>query len=285
MNNPQQTAFFTVFYPGAELYFNDFARSLEKQTYKNFDITFVNDGMQNISSYMNDFTFLNWKEFKVSGSPEKIREKALVKLKKAGYQYIILGDADDFFKENRIAVARDYLKKNDIVVNDVSLFDEKGFSCRKWFSNRLQNNTNIRLEFILDKNIFGLSNTSIRTECIDENFSVREDTVATDWHLFASMLAKDFKAIFTNDTETLYRQHQKNAAGLGKISEAYILRGITAKKVVLEELNKIQPLFLKQYAHFKKREKEIQDPDFFKKYFERVKQNNINYPLWWEEIF
>lgn len=266
------TAFFTVFYPGAEDFFHDFASSLVKQTVKDFDLVFINDGMPDMEGYLAQYPPLNWVEINESGSPEKIREKGLIALKSQGYNIIVLGDADDVFADTRVDVSRNLLKSYDIVVNDLTPFNSRGIIAKKWFSNRLENETKIDLNFILDKNIFGLSNTAFNAECIDSDMSIREDTVATDWLIFFDMLRKGCNAVFTNSTETLYRQHTENVAGLGKITKTYVSRGVTAKRVILEKLLKDHPEYLENYKHFKKREIEIKDRSYMDKYIKQAKK-------------
>ncbi len=277
-------AFFTVFYPGAEVFFKDFASSLENQSESDFTITYINDGMLNLPQLIDGYKTLKWEEFFITGSPERIREKGLVAVKNAGYDIIILGDADDYFSQNRIEVSIKKLIKYDIVINDITPFSKLEIITSNYFSNRIKNMTPITLDYIEDKNIFGLSNTAFKRACIDDSLSIREDSVATDWLLYSKLLASNKKAVFTNETSTFYRQHLNNTAGLGKISELYIKRGITAKKVHFEELSKVDSRFKVKSNYFYKKEKEMMNLESFCNYVNQIKKNKINYPLWWEEI-
>ena len=68
-------------------------------------------------------------------------------------------------------------------------------------------------EFIKDKNIFGMTNTAIKLKNI-KKVSFNRKTIAIDWYFFKSILKKGLKAIFTNETESFYRQYKNNIAGL-----------------------------------------------------------------------
>ena len=138
------------------------------------------------------------------------------------YEVLIFGDSDDYFKDNRVEKSLEILKKSDVVVNDLTLFDNNGIYEKKYLSNRLKNLDTIDLKFIKDKNIFGLSNTAIKLKKI-KKVSFNDKIVAVDWYFFEKILKEGLRAIFTNETESFYRQHENNTIGLHIRNNKYYL--------------------------------------------------------------
>ncbi|RXI39052.1 family 2 glycosyl transferase, partial [Malaciobacter mytili] len=157
----KKIAFLTTIFTMPEEYLYDFFNSLEKQTYKYFDIIIVNDGFNNLDIFIEKYKELNIFELKGLDNIAKNRQIGINYCIDNNYDILIFGDSDDYFKENRIMISLDKLEKYDIVVNDLTLFDKNGIIEKQYISNRIENNTEIDFGFIKDKNIFGLSNTAI----------------------------------------------------------------------------------------------------------------------------
>ncbi len=209
----KRIAFLTTIFPMKVEYLYDFFNSLEKQTYKNFDIIVVNDGYENFKLIIDKYNTLDIIEVKYSNTIAKNREYGISYIIENDYNILIFGDSDDYFKENRIEKSVELLNSYDIVVNDLSLFDEDSIYINKYISNRIENKTEINFKFIEDKNIFGLSNTALNMNIL-EKIEFNKDLVAVDWFLYKSLLKLKYSAIFTNETETYYRQYENNTIGL-----------------------------------------------------------------------
>ncbi len=138
------------------------------------------------------------------------------------YEKLIFGDSDDYFSENRVEASIELLSDHEIVVNDVSLFNDTGIYEEKYMSHRLRDKTKVRLDFIKDKNIFGLSNTALRTSILNK-VHFDKDLVAVDWYFYTNLLKQKYNAIFTNGAITYYRQHNDNTVGLKVINDNYYL--------------------------------------------------------------
>ena len=82
----------------------------------------------------------------------------------------------------------------------------------------------VDLEFIKDKNIFGMTNTAIKLENICK-VTFDDKIVAVDWFFFKKILKKGLKAVFTNETVSFYRQHENNSVGLCSENNKYYLWG------------------------------------------------------------
>lgn len=273
------TVFFTTIYPTSEKYLDTFFYSLMLQTYKDFDVLVVNDGVDNFQSYIKNYLGLNIIEFLASGSPSKNREIGINKALKLGYKYIIFGDCDDYFSDNRVSVCLDKLKDYDIVVNDLTLFNVSDVFNKKYISNRFKDNTEIHFENIKDKNFFGLSNTALNLDVIEKvDFDV--DLVAVDWYFFTILLLKENRAIFTNECITFYRQYENNTVGINDTTEEAIKKGVLVKLNHYKLLQATDLRFRLLYDEMRQLLEKIKN----KKYLDNLVKQIIKNPLWWENI-
>lgn len=216
-------SFLTSVFPNNSQYLYNFFDSLKNQTCKDFDVIVINDGYKKFNDIKKKYDqSLNIIEIQYSNTPAKNKEKGVNFCIESKYENLIFGDSDDYFAENRVEKSIELLKSNDIVVNDLNLFDNKGVYEKKYISNRLNNFDVINVEFIKDKNIFGMSNTAIKLKNISKvEFDLK--TVAVDWYFFRDLLTRGLKAIFTNETVSYYRQHENNSVGLNKEGDKYYL--------------------------------------------------------------
>jgi glycosyltransferase involved in cell wall biosynthesis len=253
-----------------EQYLYDFFDSLKNQTYKNFDIVVVNDGYKNFETIKAKYTqALNIIELPYENTPAKNREHGINYCVKNGYDILIFGDSDDYFEKNRVEKSLELLNRYDIVVNDLSLFDDSGIYEEKYIPNRVENLCEVGFEFIKDKNIFGLSNTGIKLNNINK-IVIPDDLVAVDWYIFSTLLLESKKAIFTNDTVSYYRQYQENTVGLKEIDEQSFKKGVLVKKIHYKALNKNGTYFNLELDRLK--------------YLKFINNKTIKNPLWWELI-
>ena len=217
-----KVAFLTTVFPESEKFLKPFFNSLSTQTYKNFDLVIVNDNFKNLDFYKDLYSNLNIIDINSYNTPAKNREVGINYCIDQNYETLVFGDSDDYFKDNRIEKSLEFLKKSDVVVNDLSLFNYNNIYEKNYLSNRLKNLGVIDFEFIKDKNIFGMSNTAIKLKNI-KKVSFNCNIIAVDWYFFKSLLRKGCKAIFTNETETFYRQYKNNTIGLHVKNNKYYL--------------------------------------------------------------
>ena len=275
----QQIAFLTTIFPMQKEYLYDFFNSLKKQTYKEFDIIVVNDGYENFKELESKYSELNIIELKYSNTPAKNREYGINYCIDKKYDILIFGDSDDYFKDNRIQISIEKLAKYDIVVNDLSLFNSDGIYCQKYISNRIKNNTEIDLEFIKDKNIFGMSNTSIKIDKLDKIYFDTE-LIAVDWYFFSTLLISKYKAVFTTETKTFYRQYDGNTVGIGSITSEMIVKGIKVKLKHYELLAKKDIKYKNLLINILKLQKKMKDSEITNLIQKQVIKNSF----WWEDI-
>ncbi len=218
----KNVVFLTTIFPMKEQFLIDFFDSLSRQTYDNFDVVVVNDGYDNFYDVKIKYQNLSIIELPYSGTPAKNREYGINYCIECKYDILIFGDSDDYFSNNRVELSLNILNSNDIVVNDVSLFDDRGVYETMYISNRLSDNSKVNYSYIKNKNIFGLSNTALKINILSE-VSFDKDLVAVDWYLYKGLLKNSCKAIFTNKAITYYRQHKDNTVGLQAIKGKYYL--------------------------------------------------------------
>ena len=144
----------------------------------------------------------------------------------------------------------------------------------------------ITTEYILNGNCLGLSNTSIKADKISELMSeIPDDIIAFDWAFFALCLHAGAKAIFTNNTQTYYRQHGDNIASPCSFSEEQILRGVQVKKNHYQMLSRFYEEYISLLDLFEKLLAQLQsDETLRRKYCQAVRKHAPAMSLWWEPI-
>lgn len=228
------TAFLTTVFPSCENYLDEFLESLASQTDLDFDLIIINDGFKNLTNFTKRFTTLNTIEVISNNSPIQNRIIGLNYVLENNYQQLIFGDSDDYFAENRVAISKEYLSKNDIVVNDLTLFSQQEKTPK------IFKNITFSKEDLVKKNMFGLSNTAIRTAILkDVNLNPQTKIIAYDWYMFSLLVFKGFTFKFTAKTISFYRQYHLNTLGIShELDKKNLQNLLLAKKLHLKELKK-----------------------------------------------
>jgi glycosyltransferase involved in cell wall biosynthesis len=287
-------AFLTTVYPAAEGFLDEFFNSLQKQTEKHFDVIIINDGIKNLQSYKSRYNELNIIEKKVSSLPAKNREIGIKAVINLGYEYIIFGDSDDYFSENRIEKTIMALNANHLVINELTLFSK--YSEQKDFLKNNLKNMDSPQENILNGNVFGFSNIGIRSEVINPQFNLTSDLIIIDWFFVASiLLKKDCQIQFLNDVYTYYRQHSSNTIGMSKVLTKNKLEfSLLVKQKHYDELLKFCKInhldkdfrtFEVKLKEMKALKKKLSNSIFREKYIALVNANiDEIFSGWWSEI-
>jgi len=259
-------------------YLYDFFNSLSIQTFKNFDLVVINDGYVGFGEFIEEFNSLNIIELHSSDTPAKNREFGINFVRKNNYDILVFGDSDDYFSTNRIEISINKLKHSNIVVNDLSLFNEAdGIFSKQYLSERISNNSKIEIDYIKEKNIFGMTNSAVNVKILQEVIFDKR-LVAVDWHLFSILLLARHEAIFTNETETFYRQYDGNTIGIGSKTDESVLKSIEVKTnhyELLQEKHEQFKILYKKMCELKKEIKSVNGIDSLSK---KTRQNLF----WWE---
>lgn len=276
------TAVLTVVFPPLEKYLPDFLDSLAKQTFTEYDLIIVNDGILNLENIIHRYKFS--KVWFISGenNPAKNRELGINFARQKDIKYLIFADADDFSSENRISESRKVLAKSDICVHEISVVNNSGkILCENYFSNRIKHGQKITLVDLLDKNLLGLGNTAINLHCLNSPVQFEKSLTAVDWFFYTQLLIDNKQARFTNRAKVYYRQHNENTVGIGDFSEENIKQAVIVKKQHYQKF-KNYPEFYKLDKSVNSLAKKINNPEFFKKYYKYCSKKRVNFPCWWE---
>ncbi len=251
--------FGSVIYPAAVQYASAFLKSLERQSYKSFSLFLINDGVpENVlvtimEQYDNNFEIVSYQE---EYSPVELRIKLISEAIHRKADYLIFGDIDDYFSENRVERTINQFSKlkgigfcyNEIVLED-------GRSCMPTLP--LIVNT---IDDIRQRNFLGLSNTSIKLESINENFaeSLFEcKTYVFDWYLFSRLILNGVYGCYVPGTFTFYRQHDNNYVGVTQMNSEAVEKEIIIKKYHYEILSKYDAGFGELVKAYERGEYEI----------------------------
>ena len=217
--------FFTAAYPKALPYLRDVCKSAMEQTRTDFDLVVVNDGCD--SSAIED-AFKGLPIILVDGV-KGIAANRLLGIEYAkthGYDYLLFCDADDTFTANRYELTLKEFEdsKADIVVCNLNIVDEQlRPMIPDYFNKELPESQWITPEFLMTKNIFGMSNTAIRLSAITDAISI-PDIPIVDWYLFTLLLQRGLRAKYISDSLVDYRQYSDNMIGINRFDIASFRR-------------------------------------------------------------
>jgi glycosyltransferase involved in cell wall biosynthesis len=279
------TAVFSVVYPAMEVYFPEFLSTLSKQTDRNFTVFLINDGLPNIEDFLKRAD-LDVKVKEAQESPAALRKIGLRWVQEAGAKNIIFADSDDYFAKNRVEISRDILVKYDLVFNELVLTGKGVTDSTPMLGTYFSDGEVVSCKHIGTGNCMGLSNTALRVNSIPSYFDqIPENIIAFDWAFFALCLHDGAKAIFTNNTQTWYRQHGNNLASPHSFTEEQILRGVQVKRDHYQMLSRFYEEYVPLADIFEKLLMQLQSNEILRqKYCRAVRKHAPAMPLWWEPI-
>ena len=275
----KKVCFLTTVFPMPIEYLYDFFDSIVQQNYKLFELVIVNDDNLDLYKVMQEYTSIKTHVLSGGESPVNNRELLIEFALQKKYDIAIFGDSDDKFSSNRICNAVEKLNEADIVINELSTFNKKGVLQHNYLSNRINDNTYIKFEDIIELNVFGLSNTAINCHILDDlSLPFRTDLIALDWYIYSVLLLRQHTALFTNKCITYYRQHESNQVGIGKADFNSIKNAISVKIKHYDAIS----MYYKKALQLKNNLIEIQHDENKIKELLNTLQSNKNFPLWWE---
>ena len=237
--------FASVIYKSVLKYFDEFYNSIMNQTYKNFDIFFLNDNLsrneiENLN-LENNITIKDKKSKYISSSRVELIDYAM----KENYDLLILGDSDDYFHKDRIQrIVDNYSDDYAFFYHD--LLKENG---EKYFIKELPRKVN-RIDQIEQYNFLGLSMSALNLKKIEEiNFGIIDkniNVIAFDWYLYSVLIILGCMGKYVEDAFTYYREYDENFARNDNTIERINME-YKVKKEHYKNLIKFNMRFLKLY--------------------------------------
>jgi glycosyltransferase involved in cell wall biosynthesis len=278
-------ALFSVIHLNALPYFNEFLDSLANQTYKDFTLFLVNDGVSNTEEMIRRFDF-NIMLKNIGGTPSAIRKAGIEWILQQGADIIIFADSDDYFMDNRIEVSISMLTSYDIILNEIIIIGKNIEQPFPMLEQRVKEGAELSIGNIKYSNCLGFSNTAINTKDIPKSLSqIPDNIIAFDWAFFSLCLHKGTKAVFTKQTATYYRQYENNIASPQSFTEDQILRGVQVKRDHYRFISRFFNKYESITNEFDKLFERVKiDTTLRVKYCHEVKNQAPSSPLWWESI-
>ncbi len=283
-----------VVYPGVEPFLTDYLNSIKNQMDSAFDLLIINDGASE-EVQRKVTAFGEMMHIEGSRTPAEIRQIGIEYAISSGYEYIIFSDTDDYFSDNRVTDTKIGLKESPFVFNEIELVDRQGKTLKKKALEGLgvlKSYHNV--EAILDRNIFGLSNTACRVSCLHD-IEIPLDIVAVDWWIFTVLLINNNPGRFLPAALTYYRQTGTNLIGMGEIPDNKRILQIlqikllhyraVAQYCLNHQKDHYARLYDQKFQEMNKLDEKLKDEDFFKEYIQVIRKNYLQiYSGWWSEV-
>jgi hypothetical protein len=224
MSAQPRLALYTTVYPQMFPYFADWYASLQVQTDRDVDIWIGLDRVRQsqvweLAGERFAFTPVVVDE---GQSVAGLRQKAFSRMAER-YFGIIFTDADDWMMPERVSQARADLQACDVSACAMRIVSTAGSDTGQVFTmppgNLLEDN-------LLERNVFGLSNTAYRSECLRQLLPIPGHAVLVDWLLATRAWAMGARMRFNPTVLMAYRQYEQNTARvLPPFTPEQVLRG------------------------------------------------------------
>lgn len=281
--------FASVIYNNIEEYIEDFIKSLSKQTYKEFDLLIINDGLEDEKvrrEFYKTFNNCSILDYCNSGlNPSELRVEIIKYSTDNGYDLLIFGDIDDIFSSNRIMeIVNNYSDEFAFYYNDLIVMDTK----KDFFNGKLKNNVKNKDE--LDNyNFIGMSNSAVNIKLINNvlcDIGSLKGCIAFDWYFYTLLIKLGFCGVKVKDAITYYRIYDNNIAGFtNSLNLNKLNNGIKVKQFQYEALSKYDISFIDKLEKINILKDKMDNEYYFvDKYIKCINNNYKNSVFWWENI-
>ena len=208
-----KVAFGTVIYKQAKGFFKDLMNCVEHQTDSQFDVIIVNDNyskeeLKDLDIRADLFVDLEPKHCSVA----RTRIEMIKAAKKAGYELLIVADADDTFATTRV---EEYKKTYELDKSYAFYYNELVTDDGRIVLENLPEEVSC-VKLISQSNFIGMGTTAINLNAISEDFidSLSEgDCPVFDWYVFSRLLMDVGAGKLVKNAATIYRIHDNNTVG------------------------------------------------------------------------
>jgi hypothetical protein len=141
-------------------------------------------------------------------TPGSLRQRALKEVVRR-HSAVVLVDSDDVMHPSRVETARSMLADHDMVACALRVTDESGRS----LGATLSPPPNVAPDDVFPRtNVFGLSNSSVRSSLLERCLPIPDAAVLVDWFLSTRAWLFGARLAFGERAEMDYRQHGNNTA-------------------------------------------------------------------------
>lgn len=208
-----KVAFGTVIYKQAREYFDDLMYCVFHQTDSDFDALIVNDNyskdeLKNLNMDADVFVDLEPRHVSIA----QTRIEMIRAAKKAGYDLLVVSDADDTFALNRI---EEYKKAYQLDKSYAFYYNELVTEDGKVVLENLPDRVD-SARAISQSNFIGMSIAAINLNMIDDAFidTLSEgDCPVFDWYFYTRLLMDIGPGKLVKNAATIYRIHDNNQVG------------------------------------------------------------------------
>lgn len=197
---------YTTIHPGTRPFLKEWYESVRAQTDSSFDLWVGIDGVtvEETCTIVGEDLEARWIEAKDNDTPAQVRERAwraLIPKTDA----VVMVDADDVMHPERVEAAGRQIRHHDGVGCSLQLVGEKGES----LGHKMPPETCSSAERALPQyNIFGLSNTTYRTDVLKRSLPIPSDVILVDWYIATMAWLRGDDLAFDRSVRMDYRQHE-----------------------------------------------------------------------------
>lgn len=205
-------AVYTTIYPGVRPYLSDWFCSLCQQTDREFELWVGLDGLtgESVQQLLGADLNATWVTAPAGATPAEIREQALNRIV-SECSAVVLVDSDDRMHPTRVEAAKASLENAEFTGCALRIIDQKGESLGRDFSLP----ANVGPDAVFPRhNIFGFSNSAIRSELLAQCLPIPSEAVLVDWLLATRAWLLGARFSFDPVPRMDYRQYSTNTARL-----------------------------------------------------------------------
>lgn len=197
---------YTTIYPGVERYLHDWYRSLQLQSDPNYQLWIALDevSVDDAIEAMGSDPKATWIAAEPGDTPAMIRQRALERIVNA-CDGVVLVDSDDILHPSRVGAARETLRTSDLSGCALRLVDQVGRDLQMTLTAPATPDS-----VFPRNNVYGLSNSSFRTELLRRCLPIPSTVVVVDWFLATRAWLIGATLSFDPVVRMDYRQHDRN---------------------------------------------------------------------------
>lgn len=272
-------------YPLIKDFLNEFFKSIEIQSYRDFDFLIFEDGFEGDYSSL-DFKKIvmkNDNNLSIPGARKHVINYAVSK----NYDLLVFCDSDDVMGENRIeSIVRVHSENKDkhgFYYNNLYHLDSREDVFKGKLPEEVADYSDLE-----DYNFLGMSHTALNiylTKKIWEELPINDQIIAFDWYIHSYLLIKGFKGKKV-DSITYYRIYDRNTAGLpDSLNEISLKQGIQVKLIHYKMMSGLDNKFKEKEENIKQLKEYLENsPKRIENYVQNVCENRTNFIYWWQNI-